>query len=287
MSSTFNHNKKRNSGLVFEFLVRQMGAGLIDKDQKVYQESLSLIRKYFGEGTPLGSERLLFEAFRENRGVTEGAAWRVIEEVKRLAKALDHKKIEIKKSNLIKELNHTFGRDFFNRHRIPEYRLLASIQMLIDGCVEAKPLQESVQQIRIEEALVRFMTAPETVQTVSSDEVKVDGLVCALAAKKFQEKYGQALTEGQNRILMGYMRSTITGDKARLAKLLEEQKQEILKSLSESKGLKEFKEDPVMAEKNSQAINRLRALDVSSPEEGTVEEVMLFRKLMEEVRSNG
>src|SRR5271165_3205878 len=124
MSSMFNHNKKRNSGLVYEFLVRQMGAGLIDHDKKIYQESLGLIRKYFGEGTPLGAERLLFEVFRENRGVTEGAAWRVIEEVKRLAKALDHKKIEIKKSNLIKEVNHTFGRDFFSRHRIPEYRLL-------------------------------------------------------------------------------------------------------------------------------------------------------------------
>ena len=127
---TFKHNKKRDTGLVYEFLVRKLSQTMVEKDTSSYQKTMDILRKYYGDGAILAEERELFDVIMNARGLSEVAARRVLGEVQRVAKSMDARKIDIKKSNLIKEINYTFGRDFFSNHRVPTYRLLASIQML-------------------------------------------------------------------------------------------------------------------------------------------------------------
>ena len=79
--SSIKHSKKRNSGLIYEFLVRQMGLSLLEGDRDTYERSLGIVRRYFSDSTPIGSERVLFDVIRQSRGVTEAAAWRTLDEV--------------------------------------------------------------------------------------------------------------------------------------------------------------------------------------------------------------
>lgn len=284
MASSFNHNKKRNSGLVYEFIVRRMASQLLDEDKKGYAKTLSLAQRYYSAGAPLAQERELFEAIRKTRGVSEAVARKVMGEVQRRAARLDHKRIEIKKSNLIKEINHSFGKGFYSDHRVPEYRLMASIQMLIDSCRQGGPIMEAVNRIQLEEALVRFMTTTEAPKAKTGGD-RVDGLVAALAAKKFGERYGRAFNPDQKRLLERYTKAQMSGDIQGLSRFILTERDRLRTVVNDARALKEIKEDKVMAERLDEARTRLMNLDIAKTDEA-VEEVMLFYKLAEELTSN-
>lgn len=283
--ASFKHNKKRNTGLVYEFLVRRMAQQVLENDVPGYQRSVEIVKKYYSEGQPLAAERELFEVIKSTRGVTESAARKILGEVQRHVKLLDQKKVEIKKSNLIKEINYAFGKDFFLAHRVPEYRFLASVHMLLESSRNPGAITESVEKIQIEEALVKYMTtkAPQA-QTKSSD--RVDGLVCALAAKKFQEKYGATLNKDQKVLIEKFMRAEMSGDKAPLARHLQEEKQRILKVLEVKQHDKMFRDDKIMQDRLFESVTRLASNTMEKTDESTLEEMMLYHKLVEELESD-
>lgn len=286
MASSFKHNKKRNSGLVYEFIVRRMASQAIAQDATGYQKSLKIVKEYFAPGQPLAQERELFEVVCSSRGLSSESARRLLDEVLGHAQKLDHRKIEIKKSNLIKELNYTFGKNFFSEHRVPEYRLLASIQVLLESHRPGRPLLESVQRAQLEESLVRFMTTVDPVSKPGTGDEKVDTLVCALAAKKFQEKYGQNLSPGQARILERYMRATMSEETGRFEQFLLEEFGRMSKVLENSRLMKEVREDKMMAERLDEAIARIKLDRQHQSLEFMTEEAMLYRKLIEELSSD-
>lgn len=287
----FKHNRKRNSGLVYEFLVRQLGTALVEKDRGEYDRTLGIIRKYYGEGTVLDGERELFEVVRSTRGVTEQVARQVLAEVQKHARAMDAKKIDIKKSNLIKEVNYSFGQDFFSRHRVPEYRLLASIQMVIDACRGPAQLSESVAKIQLEEGLVKYMTSKKSELMTVGDKSQVDALVMRMVAKRFEEKYSRTLAPSQKRLLERYVRYQVTGDRKQLTDFIGAEVKRGAACIDGAAALREVRDDRVMAEKLAESRKRLSELGSKAGDEKStdvvVEEMMLFQKLFEEIESEG
>jgi hypothetical protein len=280
----FKHNKKRNSGLVYEFLVRRLGSQLVEQDKEGANHTVEITERYFSDGEPLANELELFRAIRDTRGVSQTTARRVLGEVARQARMQDAKKLDVKKSNLIKELNYTFGRDFFDKHRLPEYRLLASIQLYIDSH-RGKRLAENFQAIQLEDGMVKWMTSTP-VKPEKDIEEKVDDLVCTMASKRFNEKYGNSLNAGQKSLLETYVGSLVTEHNEDLLKKVNEDKNRIAKLLVGSYKMKEVQEDKVMKQRYVEAAKKLASLDVSRADENVIEEMMLFHKLAEELSSN-
>jgi hypothetical protein len=283
---TFSHNKKRNSGLVYEFLVRNLSRAMIDKDVQTYQRTLGLIRKYYSPGCPMTEERELFDVVRNTRGVSENAARRILGEIQRAALALDSKKINIKKSNLIKEINHGLGQSFWDQNRVPEYRLLATVQMIIDAARSDKKLTESIQNIQLEEALVGYMVSDERKLQPPVQSDNVDQLVMALTAKRFQEKYSRALGVPQKSLLEKFIRYQVTGDDGELVRYMDAERDRIDASLRAATSLKEICDDQIMRDKLTEAragfvIDDRRSID------DRVEILMNYQHLVEEVESDG
>ena len=52
------HNKIRNTGLLYEFLLRQITADVLNKDDK--SKALSIVKSRFNENTELGKELALY-----------------------------------------------------------------------------------------------------------------------------------------------------------------------------------------------------------------------------------
>lgn len=277
-------NKKRNSGLVYEFLVRRLGTQMVERDTDGAKKTVTITEKYFSEGKPLAEELALFTAVRDTRGVTAETARRILGEVGRRAGQLDVRTLDIKKSNLIKELNYAFGRDFFDRHRLPEYRLFGAIQMYIDG-KRGRRISESVTAIQLEDGLVRWMTSRPQKETRDVDG-RVDALVCTMAQRRFNEKYGESLNSGQKSLLEAYVRSLVTEDLSSLRKKLEADRGRIGRLLVDSYRLDDVQKDQVMKGRYVEATRRLAGMDVSVADEHTVEEMMLFHKLAEEIQSD-
>ena len=286
MSAHFRHNKKRNTGLVFEFLVRRMASTMIDRDPEGYLKAVGIIKKYYSPNHALAEEKEIFDAISNNRGIPEVSARRILEQVRKHAQELDQKKIEIKKSNLIKDVNYAFGQDFFKVHRVPEYRLLASIQMLIEQYrYDGSTITEDVNKIQLEESLVRFMKTPVQEKAVIVSGQKVDGLVASLAMRKFEERYSGTLSESQKKTLRRFMNYSMIGNKEQFRREMEEEKTLLLKKIESSKSMKCFKEDPVMSERLNEATNSLSKLsDLIS--EDSVQELLLYHKLAAEIDSD-
>lgn len=285
MSSTFKHNKKRNSGLVYEFLIRRLGLSIVDKDKQSYFKAASLIKKYFNRGMPLAKERDIFEAISKSRSLDETTARRVLNEVKKQVNTLDHRKIEIKKSNIIKEIHYAFGQNFFDVHRIPQYRLYASIQMLVEQYKNKEAtMNESLNRVHLEEALVKFMKSKEITHETAKGE-KVDSLVASLAMKKFEQRYAGSLNEDQKRTLRKFMNYSVTGNSEQFTREMNEEKQKLLGKLSTSKNLTYFKEDKIMLERMNESISFLTNMkDVST--EKSVQDILLYQKLVQEIDSD-
>lgn len=284
----FKHNRKRNSGLVYEFLVRRLSKAMVDRDKGTYARTLEILRKYYGEGTVLAEERELFEVVRNTRGVSEQAARQILSEVQKYARKMDVRKVDIKKSNLIKEVNYAFGKGFFAEHRVPEYRLLASIQMVIDACRGGANLNESVSKIQLEEGLVHYMTTRGdfTVQPAARSEV--DALVMRMVAKRFEEKYARSMIGSQKHLLERYIRYQVTGDRKPLDEFLAAEGQRGFQAIDRAAALPQVREDKVMSERLQEARRKLgdiMAESITKVDEA-VEEMMLFQKLVEEIESD-
>jgi len=285
MSSTFRHNKKRNTGLVYEQLVRRMALSMVDRDPENYLKALSIVKKYYSPGQPLAKEREIFEVISKSHGLSEQVARKVLSEIVKYASSIDEAKIDIKKSNLIKDIHHTFGQDFFNVHRVSEYRLLASVQLLIEQSRNKKQnISEGVQKIQLEESLIKYMTVPLQENSSKNRGEKVDGLVAALAMKKFEQRYSGSLNESQKKTIRRFMNYSMTGNKDQFKREMEEERKGLLEKLEASRGMKCFKDDNVMGQRLNEALDSLRALsDVSS--EKAVQELLLFHKLTAEIDS--
>ena len=283
LQTTLKHRKKRNAGLVYEFLVRRISSQLIGNDPSGMRKTASVVRRHFCLGSKLAEELELFDVIRKTRGVSESVAKRVLGELKERAGMIDINALEDAKSRLIAEANRSFGVDFFKSYRVPDYRLLATIQIVLDGCRSKKNLSESVQRATLDEELIRFMTSSE--KSVKSEGRKIDPLVLSLAEKRFEEKYGSSLTKEQNVLLESYVRSSMTGEKERLTSLMRSEIDRTTKLMRSCRCIKEMVEDPIMKNKLDEAIKHGESIDVESDD--AVQEVMLLQKLCEELKQDG
>lgn len=281
---TFKHNKKRSTGIVYEMLVRRLSKTMVDRDRAGYQSALGIVRKYFGEGTILAEEKELFDVVRNTRGISEHAARRMLAQVVTEAAKLDRKKSDIKKSNLIKDINYTFGKGFWAEHRIPDYRLLATIQLVIDSSGPTG-LTESVQRIQLEEGLVAHMTTKADAAIPTARPEQIDGLVMAMVAKRFNEKYSSSFNPHQKKLLERYIRYQVTGDERPLREYVATEHARISKLLFEATMSREVREDPIMLKRLDEARDEWDRNQTTELNAG-VEKVMLFQKLAEEIESD-
>ena len=60
----FKHNKLKNTGLLFEFLLRQVTVDVLNKKQD--SKALRIIKKKFNEHTEVGKELALYNLLKKN-----------------------------------------------------------------------------------------------------------------------------------------------------------------------------------------------------------------------------
>ena len=68
------HSKFKNTGILFELLVRQITADILDDNKKSYANEL--MRNYFSEDSVLGQEQRLYQLLMEETFSDEKSAER-------------------------------------------------------------------------------------------------------------------------------------------------------------------------------------------------------------------
>lgn len=122
------HSKYKNTGIIFELLVRQLTEDTINQRSSKCQ---SLIKKYFNKSTLL-PEYKLYKRIVEKKEDTESRANLVIESTIKYSEKINLEENRKLKYNLIKEIsNHYDVKEFFN-HNIPNYKPYAALYCLME-----------------------------------------------------------------------------------------------------------------------------------------------------------
>ncbi len=201
------HSKYRNTGLLFELLVRRITADTLSGKKS---PASKLLKKYF-VNTELGKEYKLYESFFLKRGISESKASSIISTILESSKKLSKQKLKREKYNLIKELKDNYNiNDLFNT-KIPEYKEMASLYQLVEAYNSSKINPSLLIEVRLN--LMEFLTQSQVdkdsvVDTVMEEFSSYDSdlrvLTYKILLEKFNSKYS-TLNIDQKRILREYI----------------------------------------------------------------------------------
>lgn len=124
------HSKFKNTGILFELLIRQITADILDSNES---DANKLVKKYFAEDTDLGKEQRLYQVLLEETTNAEGSAHKLVDAVVDEHKKLDKKTLSRLRYELVKEMKDVYPIDDFFRSKIRNYKTYASIYKLFEG----------------------------------------------------------------------------------------------------------------------------------------------------------
>ena len=123
-----SHSKYKNSGILFELLVRQITADTLEgKDSPVKD----ILKKYFVK-TELGKEYRLYETLLKRTSLTETKANVIIDTLLESSKTLNRRAIKKQKYNLISEIQKHYDLNEFFNHRLSNYKVQAAFYTLME-----------------------------------------------------------------------------------------------------------------------------------------------------------
>lgn len=135
------HSKFKNTGILFELLVRQITADTLSGKNS---EATNILKKYFSK-TELGREYKLYDSLLKRTNLTEGKAEVVINTILESAKQLNRSALKRQKYNLINEIKDHYDLEEFFKTKLPHYKSQAAIYTLIEATSgDKKQLHEQI-----------------------------------------------------------------------------------------------------------------------------------------------
>ncbi len=125
------HSKFKNTGILFELLVRQITLEVINDDAN--NKAKSILYEFFNKKTELSKELKLYELLLKGKYKTENSAEKFIDVVCEERKKINDKKLIREKYELIKTIKESFDLDKFLSYPLTNYRQLASIYKLFES----------------------------------------------------------------------------------------------------------------------------------------------------------
>jgi len=200
------HSKFKNTGVLFELLVRQVASDTLNN---VDSKSIPILKKYFSKSTELAKELELYQTLVKERFANEEKAKALIEAVLSARVKLNQSALNRQKYNLIKEIKSTYVLEDFFKSKINNYKVLASAFKLFEFSVADNPTEIITNKYTlIEHITSKQLQKTKLPVTEVSAFTKQDKDVRLLAYKilvdKFNAKYS-ALNESQKNLLRQYI----------------------------------------------------------------------------------
>ena len=226
------HSKYKNTGLLFELLVRQITADTLNGGSS---PSLNILKKSFAK-TELGKEYKLYETLFKNKNISEGKAEITLNTILEATRKLNRSALRREKYNLINEISKHYNINEFFRHQVPNYKGYAAFYKLIE-IYNSDKLSETNEIIDNKITILECLTEkPVSEKKVKQDLVeefsKYDKDLRVLTYKvmleKFNGKYSN-LNKGQKEVLKEFINSI--DNKPRLKEIYNTKINEIKKVL--------------------------------------------------------
>jgi hypothetical protein len=212
------HSKYKNTGILFELLVRQVTADTLNGGQS---PALNIIKKFFVK-SELGKELKLYETLTKSKKINESRSNLLIQTLLESANKLNRKTLKREKYNLINEITKHYNLDEFFKTKLPNYKTQAAFYTLIEA-QSSSDLINPEQIVSNKYTILEHLTLGPVNQEKVKDEViqefqtydkDVRMLTYKILLEKFNGKYSD-LYESQKEVLKEFITSVDSTPKLR------------------------------------------------------------------------
>lgn len=200
------HSKFKNTGLLFEFLVRQVASDTVANKDSV---ALNLIKEFFGKNKPLSKELELYYIVLNERVSDINRAHVVIDALCHSYKNLNKSNLRNERYNLVREIKKNYNFEEFFKYSVDNYKILASTNLLFEHYDKLNPLSLVKYKTVIAENLTSDIKSNVSRRNaILEDYAKEDKQIRLLSYKilleKFNKKYS-GLNSKQKALLQEYI----------------------------------------------------------------------------------
>ena len=281
------HSKFKNTGVLFELLVRQITLEVLNGDKT--ENAKNIVKEFFAPNTELNKELRLYDILLKEKYNSETKADKLVETVCDAHSKLNHNTLSKEKYNLIKEISSKFDIEHFLSSPISNYKVLASIYKVF----ESKRAQgydiKDIFNSKI--TLIENITSKPAQQTQPTEDKKLIEsykqqdkdlrlLTYKILVETFNKKYTN-LDDSQKNLLKEYI-NNITNT----TKFKDYVGKELPNIISELNSIKVKLKDKVTQIKLSETISILEKMKIGKTvSDSQVSSIMLSYELIKELKS--
>ena len=223
------HSKFRNTGLIFELLVKQVAADTLDNKDSA---AVKVMKKYYSGTSSLAKEYKLYEFIIKNKNVTQSKAEAILSTITEVSRKLDQKTLKSQKYELISEIKKYYNLDEFFGMQVRDYKPLAALYCLLEAQNNDNLINPQILIDNKTTILEHLTSAPQSEEEVKDTLIeeysKYDKdlklLTFKILLEKFNSKYKSLLPEQKN-ILKEFI--TSVNSQSRLLTLVNEEMNKI------------------------------------------------------------
>ena len=201
------HNKFRNTGVLFELLVRQIASDTLANAES---KAVKIVKKYY-HNSEIAKEHKLYHTILTAPRLSEGKAEALINTTTDLAKKLSKETLLKEKYSLIKEIKKHYNLESFFKAKVNTYKALAAAYTLFESAMESKfvePKQLVLNKLTLMEHITKKTlvenTESEVSQALSKEDKNVRILAYRMLIEKFNSKYS-TLSDRQKSVLKEFI----------------------------------------------------------------------------------
>jgi hypothetical protein len=197
------HSKYKNTGLIFELLVKQIASDTLSKKDS---PAVSVLKKFYAGKSSLAKEYKLYEFISKNSNVSPLRAEAILSTITEISRKLDQAAIKKQKYELIAEIKNHYNVDEFFAIQVRDYKALAALYCLLEtqnnaDNVDPSSLIENKTTI-LEHLTSKAQNEDDVKDTLIEEYSKYDKdlrlLTFKILLEKFNDNYKDLLPEQKN-----------------------------------------------------------------------------------------
>lgn len=229
------HSKYKNTGLIFELLVKQITSDTLSRKDS---PAVSILKKFYAGKSSLAKEYKLYEFISKNNNVTPLRAEAILSTITEISRKLDQAAIKKQKYELIAEIKTHYNVDEFFAIQVRDYKALAALYCLLETQNNAENVDPS-SLIENKTTILEHLTSKaqneeDVKDTLIEEYSKYDKdlrlLTFKILLEKFNDNYKDLLPEQKN-ILKEFI--TSVNSTTRLRTIVNEELDKIAKRVEE------------------------------------------------------
>jgi hypothetical protein len=202
------HSKYKNTGILFELLVRQITADTLKGSDS---PAIDLLKNYFVK-TSLGREYKLYESIIKSKVISEGKANSLISTILENSRKFNRTSLKRQKYSLINEIKKHYNLESFFGSKIKNYKEIASVYTLIES-YNSKEVTDITQINNNKVTLLEYLTKQviskpkdKLLEEFAGYDKDLRQITYRVLLEKFNDKYDD-LSKEQKEILKEFIYS--------------------------------------------------------------------------------